>query len=107
VPVFHKVQDDVLVFTVDGDFTPGELARKGANALEDDALPSRVAVLLDVSGAAGATASEVVAMAGVFVEHPTDIPRIAVLGSVEPIEAEGVEVKGFYRRAEALEWLQN
>lgn len=106
MPVFHRLQDDVLIVTVDGDFTPGELARKGAEALENDSVPDRVGVLLDVSGAAGTNPGEVIEMARVFVEHPTEVPRIAVLGSVEATDAEGVEIRGFYRKAEAVEWLK-
>jgi hypothetical protein len=105
MPVFFRVQGDVITVTVDGDFTPGELARKGTEALEHERLPSRVGVLLDVSGAAGTDASEVIDMAHVFVEHATEVPRIAVLGAVETTTAAGVEIRGFYRRAEALEWL--
>ena len=106
MPVFHKLEDDILTVTVDGDFTPGELARKGKEALEHDDVPGRVGVLLDISGAAGTKASEVIEMARVFVEHPTEVPRIAVLGSEETADADGVEIRGFYRRAEALEWIQ-
>ncbi len=106
MPVFHRLQDGVLIVTVDGDFTTGELARKGAEALENESVPDRVGVLLDVSGAASTDAHEVIAMARVFVEHPTEVPRIAVLGSMEARDAEGVEVRGFYRQAEALEWLK-
>ena len=105
MPVFYKVEDYNLIVTVDGDFTPGELARKGAEALESESLPAQVCVLLDVSGAAGTHEGEIAEMAHVFIEHPTDVPRIAVLGSVESREAEGVEIQGFLRRAEALEWL--
>jgi len=106
VPVFCKVEDYILVVTVDGDFTPGELARKGSEALDSESLPGRVCVLLDVSGAAGTQTAEGTEMARVFVEHPTDVPRIAILGSFEPKGADGVDIKRFDRRAEALEWLK-
>lgn len=105
MPVFCKIEDYILVVTVDGDFTPGELVRKGTEALESESLPAQVCVLLDVSGAAGTHAGEIAEMAHVFVEHPTEVPRIAVLGSMESREADGVEIQGFLRRAEALEWL--
>lgn len=106
MPVFHRLHQDVIIFTVDGDFTPGELARKGGEALENERLPATVGVLLDVSGAAGMNPNEVIDMAHVFVEHETEVPRIAVLGTTDDMTTEdGVRIRGFYRKAEALEWL--
>ena len=106
MPVFCRTQDNILTVTVDGDFGPGEVARKSREALTSGDLPDRVGVLLDVSGAAGMDDSEVIEMALVFFEHPTHVPRIAVLGSEETARSAGVEIKGFYHRAEALEWLK-
>lgn len=105
MPVFHKVQDNTLVVTVDGDFTPDEFERKVGNALNTEDLAARVGVLLDVSGAAGSHASGIVGMARVFVEHHARVIRIAVLGSAVETEANGVEIEGFNSRADALEWL--
>lgn len=105
MPVFHRVQDDVLVVTVDGDFTAGELARKGGEALESQEETLRRGVLLDVSGAAGAADMDVLELARVFVDHPTQVSRIAVLGTDHDTVSGGVAIRGFYRRAEALAWL--
>lgn len=105
MPVFFKVQDHILSVTVDGDFTAGELERKGREALDGESMPAWVCVLLDMSGAAGSHTTNILELARVFVEHPTRVPRIAVLGSEASTEAEGVEIQGFHRRAEALEWL--
>lgn len=106
MPVFYRFQDNVLTVTVDGDFGPGEVARKSREALDGGGLPDQVGVLLDVSGAAGLDPSEVIEMAIVFFDHPTAVPRIAVLGVEETARASGVEIKGFYHRAAAVEWLK-
>ena len=106
MPVFYRVHDNILTVTVDGDFGPGEVARKGREALDSGGFTGRVGVLLDVSGAAGMDPSEVIEMALVFFEHPTEVPRIAVLGSEETARAQGVEIRGFYHKSQALEWLK-
>lgn len=105
MPVFHRVQDGVMTVTVDGDFTAGELERKSAQALESGEVTERVGVLLDISGAAGAGGMDVTELTRAFVDHPAQVTRIAVLGSADETVDGGVQIKGFYRRAEALDWL--
>ncbi len=53
MPVFTRIRDGVLVVTVDGDYTPDELSRVGERAFASDDVSIPVAVLLDMSGAAG------------------------------------------------------
>jgi len=105
LPVFHRLQGKTLVVTVDGDFTAGELERAVGRALDNEGLPTRVGVLLDLSGTANSHGMGILEMARVFVEHPTEILRIAVLGSGTSTAANGLEVEGFQSRAEALDWL--
>jgi len=97
--------DGVLVVTVDGDFTPAELARKASAALDGVQVTDALRVLLDVSGATGPGAGDVVQMGRVFLEHRVHVPRIAVLGTVRDTDLGGTEVRGFHRRAEAVAWL--
>ena len=105
MPVFHRLQDKTLVVTVDGDFTPGELERAVGRALDSEGLPARVGVLLDLSGAAHSHDMGILEVARVFAAHPTEVLRIALLGSDASTAANGLEVQGFQSRAEALEWL--
>ena len=105
MPVFHRLQGKTLVVTVDGDFTPGELERAVGRALDSEGLPPRVGVLLDLSGIANANDMGILEMASAFVEHPTEVLRIAVLGSATSTVADSIEVRGFHSRAEALDWL--
>ena len=105
MPVFHRLQDKTLVVTIDGDFTPGELERAVGRALDSEGLPTQVGVLLDLSGVANSHGMGILEMAHVFVAHPTEVLRIAVLGSVTSTATDGLEVRAFQSKAEALDWL--
>ena len=106
MPVFHRVQDGVMTVTVDGDFTADELTRKSNQALEARDPEMQLGILLDISGAAGAAGTPVSDLTKAFVDHPSQVSRIAVLGTQDDTELGGVPIKGFYRRAEALDWLE-
>ena len=51
MPVFTRLRDDVMTLTVDGDYTANELRRVAFNAFESVELPTRLLILLDMSGA--------------------------------------------------------
>ncbi len=53
MPVFTRVRDGILVLTVDGDYTANELRRVALGAFGSEETPSRVPVLLDMSGGGG------------------------------------------------------
>jgi hypothetical protein len=115
VPVLHQVREGVLVVTVDGDFTPGEIERVGALALEAPDLIRPAFVLLDLSGMSGLSGSSLDGLRPVaefFAGPRTPVARLAVMAStdvsdavVEEATTSGLESAGFKTKADAMEWL--
>ena len=120
MPVFTRMRGGVLVVTVDGDFTPGELSRAGERGLASDDVPSPVAVLLDMSGAAGleTKSQDDLRLTGEFFGERQDVlTRVAVLtpsdvayglldiGTAFATSA-GIQSRPFRDRAEATKWLR-
>lgn len=120
MPVFTHMRDGVLVVTVDGDFTPGELSRAGERGLASDDVPSPVAVLLDMSGAAGVEqkSEEDLRLVGEFFGERREILTcVAVLTPSDAANdllerggafaaSTGIPSRPFRDRAEAFEWLK-
>lgn len=115
MPVLHQVKEGVLVVTVDGDFTPGEIERVGARALEAPDLIRPAFVLLDLSGTSGLSGSSLDRLGPVaefFAGPQTPVARLAVMASTEVSKAvvaeataSGLESAGFKTKAEAMAWL--
>ena len=120
MPVFTRSRDGVLVVTIDGDYTPDELSRAGERALARDDVPSPVAVLLDMSGAAGVEnkSSDDLRRTGEFfgerqeimtcvaVLTPSDV-AYGLMGSGGDFAAStGIPSRPFRDRAHAIEWLR-
>ena len=119
MPVFTRMRDGVLVLTVDGDYTPGELSRAGERGLASDEVPSPVAVLLDMSGAAGLEkkSPDDLRLTGEFFEERREaMTRVAVLTPSDAAYdlldsggtfagATGIPSRPFRDRAQAVEWL--
>lgn len=118
MPVFTRFRDDVLVLTVDGDYTANELRRVTFQAFESEELPSLVPILLDMSGAAGVAgkSEEQMRAAGAIFGAYRD--RITGLGVVVSAEAHphfvaeaafgaeaGISICACNSHAEAREWL--
>ena len=120
MPVFTRIRDGVLVVTIDGDYTPEELSRVGELGLASDDVPSPVAVLLDMSGAAGlekkspddlrrtgeffGERQEILTCVAVLT--PSDV-AYGLLGSGGAFAAStGIPSRPFLDRAEAIEWLR-
>lgn len=118
MPVFSRVRDNVLVLTVDGDYTANELRRVGFTAFEADEAPMRVPVLLDLSGAAGLgnkSPAELAATGAIFGAYRDRLTGIAVVASEENASLfdaqsdfaseSGVRVEVFASHADARAWL--
>ena len=119
MPVFTRMRDGVLVVTVDGDYTPGELSRAGERGLASDEIPSPVAVLLDMSGAARleSKSPDDLRLTGEFFgERQEVMTRVAVLtpsdiayGLLDSggafAASTGIPSRPFRDRAQAIEWL--
>lgn len=116
MPVFTRHKGDVLVLTADGDYTPGELERVGARALDGREAPSPV--ILDLSGAAGleTKSAESLTLDGTALAAQRDrISRLAVVVSSRfadlfaaggPfVAAVGVDVRAYPSHGDALRWL--
>ncbi len=82
MPVFARIRDGVLVLTVDGDFTANEVRRVAFRAFEGEDTPSKVPVLLDMSGAAGIAAKSLEEMQATGAIFGAYRDRIAGLGVV-------------------------
>lgn len=119
MPVFSRVRDGVLVLTVDGDYTANELRRVGFSAFEADDAPTKVAVVLDLSGAAGLankSPTELAATGAIFGAYRDRLTGIAVVASGEVADLfnaqsdfaseAGVRVEACSSHADAREWLQ-
>ena len=120
MPVFTGIRDGVLVVTVDGDYTPAELTRAGERGLASDDLPSPVAVLLDMSGAAGIEqkSQDDLRRTGEFFGERQEIltcvavltPSDAAYGLLDSDGAfaasTGIPSRSFRDRAKAIEWLR-
>lgn len=118
MPVFSRFRDDVLVLTVDGDYTANELRRVAFSAFESGDVPSNVPILLDMSGAAGLgqkSEDELEASGAIFGAYRDRISGIGVVASADlhglfaddsgfSREA-GVAVKACASHADAREWL--
>jgi len=84
MPVFSRVKDGVLVLTVDGDYTANELRRVGFSAFEADEAPTKLPVLLDLSGAAGLgskSPAELAATGAFFGAYRDRLTGVAVVAS--------------------------
>ena len=84
MPVFSRVRDGVLTLIVDGDYTANELRRVGFSAFEADDAPAKVAVILDLSGAAGLmnkAPAEVAASGAIFGAYRDRLTGIAVVAA--------------------------
>ena len=84
MPVFSRVRDGVLTLTVDGDYTANELRRVGFSAFEADEAPDKVAVILDLSGAAGLikkSPAEVAATGAIFGAYRDRLTGVAVVAA--------------------------
>ena len=119
MPVFTRFQDDVLVLTVDGDYTANELRRQVFGAFENEEVPDSVPVLLDMSGAAGIEskgADEMRATGAIFSAYRDRILGLGVVVSaaVEDRFAEngdfsveaGVEMMVCHSHTDARAWLR-
>jgi hypothetical protein len=118
MPVFSRVRDGVLVLTVDGDYTANELRRVAFGAFEADGIPTRVPILLDMSGAAGLNAKspdELQASGAIFGAYRDRITGIGVVASADlhPLfqpdgdfgSEAGVRVQACQSHADARSWL--
>jgi hypothetical protein len=118
MPVFSRVRDGVLVLTVDGDYTANELRRVGFGAFESQSTPSRVPVLLDLSGAAGLarkSAADIAATGAIFGAYRDRLTGIAVVASAEVLalfdgesafaSEAGVRVRACQSHSDARSWL--
>ena len=118
MPVFSRVRDAVLILTVDGDYTANELRRVGFTAFEADEAPTKVPVLLDLSGAAGLgnkSPAELATTGAIFGAYRDRLTGIAVVASADAASLfnaqsdfaseAGVRVEVFASHAEAREWL--
>ena len=120
MPVFTRMRDGVLVVTVDGDYTPGELSRAGERGLASDDVPNPVAVLLDMSGAAGLeqkSSDDLRRTAEFFADRQQILTCVAVLTPSDAASdlldsggafgaSTGLPSRPFRDRAEAIEWLK-
>jgi hypothetical protein len=119
MPVFSRVRDGVLTLTVDGDYTANELRRVGFSAFEADEAPDKVAVILDLSGAAGLmkkSPAEVASSGAIFGAYRDRLTGIAVVASSEVTslfdaqsdfaERAGGRVGVFTSHADARVWLE-
>jgi len=119
MPVFSRVRDGVLVLTVDGDYTANELRRVGFSAFEADAAPSRLPVLLDLSGAAGLAKkapAELAATGAFFGAYRDRLTGLAIVASAEAaslFDAQsafaseaGVQVQVCTSHGDARDWLK-
>ena len=118
MPVFTRLRDDVLSLTVDGDYTANELRRVADAAFESDELPTRVPILLDMSGAAGVMSKspeEMSAAGAIFGAYRDRISGVAVVVAVDAhdrflnasdfaVEA-GVAVRPCHSHVDARSWL--
>jgi hypothetical protein len=118
MPVFTRIKNDVLVLTVDGDYTSNELHRVGVDAFESGAPPTPFPVLLDLSGAAGLdgkSQDELRATGAFFAAHRDRIVRVAVIAPAEALclfegdsafaSEAGVDVRACPSHADAMVWL--
>jgi len=107
VPVFTRLNGEVLVVTVDGDYTPGELRRVAERGLQAPETPHPVRVLLDMSGAAAPAeraAEDVREAAAFFASLAPGVERVAIQTHLDVPGLPG-EATAFQKRAEALAWL--
>ncbi len=119
MPVFTRVRDGVLVLTVDGDYTANELRRVAFRAFEDEGVPARAPVLLDMSGAAGLerkSPAEMEASGAIFGAYRDRITGIAVVAAADLHrlfgpqggfgQETGVAIQACQSHAEARAWLE-
>jgi hypothetical protein len=118
MPVFTRVKDDVLVLTVDGDYTANEIRRVAFGAFESAEMPVSVPILLDLSGAAGLaqkTSEELRATGAIFGAYRDRITGIGVVASPDVHllfdgdgdfgREAGISIKACQSHADAREWL--
>lgn len=119
MPVFSRMRDGVLVLTVDGDYTANELRRVGFGAFESDDSPTKLPVLLDLSGAAGIgnkSPTELAATGAFFGAYRDRLTGLAIvatpdIGSLFDAQSDfaseaGVRVKVCASHADARAWLE-
>ena len=103
---------------MDGDYTANELRRVGFTAFEADGAPTRVPVLLDLSGAAGLankSPAELAATGAIFGAYRDRLTGIAVVAAPEVsslfdaqsgfASESGVRVEVCPSHADARKWL--
>lgn len=118
MPVFSRFRDGVLTLTVDGDYTANELRRIGFSAFEADDSPTKLPVLLDLSGAAGlankspAELAATGAFFGAYRDRLTGLAVVASPGLASLFDAQsdfaseaGVAVEVCASHADAKAWL--
>jgi len=119
VPVFHAQKEGVLVITVDGDYTSGELQRVGARALASPDVPAPARILLDVSGAAGLgnrSGAELMETADFFASMGLALSAVAILAPDDESHRlmrmgmtlyadRGIQAEVFRDRTGAMAWL--
>ena len=112
MPVFHRVHSGVLVVTVDGDFTPQEVARVGGSGLASAELVIPAFVLLDLSGTGAMADDKMRAVSDFFAGPQTPVAKLAVQAGAEVADAivatargSGLESAGFKTKADAMDWL--
>lgn len=109
MPVFAKLKGEILVVTVDGDCTAGEVRRVGERWIRDPGTPRPARVLLDVTGAAarGGEGSQALreGAASLGALAP-DLGWLAVLAP-EGLRGEFTGETVFSSRAEASSWLES
>jgi len=120
MPVFSRLRDGVLTLTVDGDYTANELRRVGFSAFEADNAPTKVPVLLDLSGAAGLSNKSPTELAdtgaffGAYRDRLTGLAVVAAPAVASLFDAQsdfaseaGVAVEVCGSHADANAWLKN
>lgn len=118
MPVFTRLQDDVMTLTVDGDYTASELRRVAFTAFESGELPTRVPILLDMSGAAGVmlkSGDEMKAAGGIFGTFRDRITGLGVVVAADAhglfaddspfVQETGLPVRPWHSHADARAWL--
>lgn len=120
MPVYTAQKEEVLVITVDGDYTSSELRRVGGAAVDNPEPGSPARILLDVSGAAGLSRrppAEFMEVAGFFAAMGEKLDGVAVLApddasfnllrmGMRMYAGRGLRAQVFRARPDALEWLK-
>lgn len=118
MPVHTQLREGILRIVVDGDYTPAELRRVGGGALDETT--GRVAIILDLSGAAGMrirSPEERARTTGFLSEHQDRISHLALVAPgdvayglmriVSVVHAgSGIRIEAFRSGLEARAWIE-